>query len=66
MGDPKNSGRNTGQSGVSKVTGAQRKSLATSSVSAGYFWKSKLKNNSNKKLRFLWVKLKITYFVLAH
>ena len=29
--------------GFSKVTGARRKSPATSSVSAGYFWNSKLK-----------------------
>ena len=29
--------------GFSKVTGARRKSPATSSVSARYFWKSKLK-----------------------
>lgn len=32
----------------SKVTGARRKSPATSSVSAGYFWKSKLKKKIKK------------------
>lgn len=52
----------------SKVTGARRKSPATSSVSAGYFWKSKLKKKikKTKSSDSYGLKLRITYFVLAH